>query len=37
MNKNTEDDFLEREFKEVEGGYYDEYSFYYTPNGSKMI
>jgi hypothetical protein len=28
-------DFKEREFEEVEGGKYDEYGFYYTPNGSK--
>lgn len=28
------ENFVEREFKEVEGGYY-ENDFYYTPNGSK--
>jgi hypothetical protein len=27
--------FVEKEFKEVQGGYYDEYDFYYTLNGSK--
>jgi hypothetical protein len=27
----------DRKFEEVEGGYYDEYEFYYTPNGSKRI
>ena len=32
MSKKTT--FVEREFKEVEGGYYDE-NFYFTPNGSK--
>jgi hypothetical protein len=26
--------YVERPFKEVEGGEYDEYDFYYTPNGS---
>ena len=26
--------FVEKPFEEVEGGYYDEYEFYYTPNGS---
>ena len=26
--------FVAREFKEVEGGYYDEFDCYYTPNGS---
>ena len=29
--------FVERKFEEVEGGYYDDYGFYYTPNGSKLI
>lgn len=37
MSSNNGKNFVEREFKEVEGGYYDEdgYGFYYTPNGSK--
>jgi hypothetical protein len=26
--------FVERQFEEVEGGHYDEYDFYHTPNGS---
>jgi hypothetical protein len=29
--------FVERRFEEVEGGYYDEYGFYYTQNGSNII
>lgn len=29
--------FIEREFKEVEGGDYDEFGFYHTPNGSKIF
>ena len=29
--------FIDRKFEEVEGGYYDDYGFYYTPNGSKII
>jgi len=28
------ENFVEREFREVDGGYY-ENDFYYTPNGSK--
>ncbi len=28
--------FVVREFKEVEGGKYDDYNFYYTPNGSNI-
>lgn len=36
-NKKTGNKFIEREFKEVKGGYYDDYGFYYTPNGSKSI
>jgi hypothetical protein len=35
MNNKTESKFVDREFKEVENGYYDDYGFYYTPNGSK--
>ena len=35
--KDTKKDFVERKFEEVEGGEYDEYGFYYTPNGSKNI
>jgi len=27
--------FVNRVFEEVEGGYYDEYNFYYTSDGSK--
>jgi len=27
--------FIEREFQEVSGGYYEE-EFYFTPNGSKV-
>ena len=27
--------FVDREFEEVEDGYYEE-GFYYTPNGSKL-
>jgi hypothetical protein len=29
--------FVDRQFEEVEGGQYDEYGFYHTPNGSKLI
>jgi hypothetical protein len=29
--------FIEREFEEVEGGSYDEYGYYYTPNGSNHL
>jgi hypothetical protein len=29
-----QNNFIEKEFKEVEGGWYDHYGFYYTPNGS---
>lgn len=36
-NKDTKKEFVERKFEEVEGGEYDEYGFYYTPNGSKNI
>jgi len=36
-NKDTKKEFVERKFEEVEGGGYDEYGFYYTPNGSKNI
>jgi hypothetical protein len=32
--KNSE--FVVREFEEVQGGWYDDYGFYYTPNGSKF-
>ena len=32
---NKDQKFVEREFCEVEGGYYDEFGFYYTPDGSK--
>ena len=32
--KNSE--FVAREFQEVKGGYYDDYGFYYTPNGSEF-
>jgi len=35
MTNRDEKKFIEKEFHEVEGGYYDEYGFYYTPNGSK--
>lgn len=35
MNKNN-NKFVEREFAEVEGGYYDN-DFYFTPNGSKCF
>ena len=28
--------YVDREFQEVSGGYYDDYGFYYTPNGSKF-
>ena len=28
--------FVERKFEEVNGGYWDEYDFYYTPNGSNL-
>lgn len=28
--------FIVREFQEVIGGWYDDYGFYYTPNGSKL-
>merc|ERR1711976_242269 len=31
---NSDNKFVVREFKEVQGGYYDDYDFYYTPNGS---
>jgi hypothetical protein len=34
---NKQQNFIEREFQEVEGGNYDEYGFYYTPNGSKKF
>lgn len=34
-SKDTKKEFVERKFEEVEGGHYDEYGFYYTPNGSK--
>jgi hypothetical protein len=35
--KNTSNKpFVEREFQEVPGGYY-ECDFYYTPNGSKNV
>lgn len=37
MSRNTQNkktDFVVREFKEVEGGYYED-GFYFTPNGSK--
>jgi hypothetical protein len=30
-------DFINRDFKEVEGGFYDELGFYMTPNGSNNI
>ncbi len=33
MSKNKT--FVERDFEEVEGGHYDDYGFYHTPNGSK--
>lgn len=33
---NKHQPFIEREFQEVEGGHYDEYGFYYTPNGSMI-
>ena len=33
-NKNLKEHFFEREFEEVEDGYYDERGFYTTPNGS---
>ncbi len=36
-DKTEESEFIEKEFKEVEGGKYDEYGFYYTPNGSKPL
>ncbi len=26
--------FVDRKFEQVEGGYYDEEGFYYTPDGS---
>jgi hypothetical protein len=29
--------FKEREFTEVEGGYYDDNNFYLTPNGSTIV
>ncbi len=32
---NKDQKFVEREFCEVEGGNYDEFGFYYTPDGSK--
>jgi len=35
QNKNNSE-FVVREFEEVKGGWYDEYGFYYTPNGSKF-
>ncbi len=28
------DKFVDRKFEEVDGGYYDDDGFYYTPNGS---
>lgn len=27
---------VDRSFCEVDGGYYDSFDFYYTPNGSKI-
>lgn len=35
MSKPT--NFIDKEFVEVEGGHYDEYGFYHSPNGSKFI
>jgi hypothetical protein len=35
MSKKKE--FVDKEFKECKGGYYDEHDFYYTPNGSKRM
>jgi hypothetical protein len=29
-------DFVEKEFKEVEGGFYDDQGFYQTSNGSNV-
>ncbi len=36
MSKRNDKNFIEKEFKEVEGGYYDDYGFYNTLNGSKF-
>lgn len=32
INKN--ENFIVKDFQEVKGGYYDEFNFYFTPNGS---
>ena len=37
MDYNTGKKFEEKEFKEVAGGQYDEYGFYYAPDGSTII
>jgi len=37
LNELKNEKFVEREFKEVLGGHYDEMKFYFTPNGSKFI
>lgn len=29
--------FIEKEFQEVPGGYFDEHNFYFSPNGSKQF
>lgn len=35
QNNPQQKSFIEKEFKEVFNGYYDDEGFYYTPNGSK--
>lgn len=35
MSNNKKTNFVNREFEEVEGGYY-EAGFYFTPDGSKI-
>lgn len=36
VEKNKGSEFEDRKFEEVDGGYYDDYGFYYTPDGSKL-
>lgn len=37
LGKFDKNNFIERQFTEVDGGYYDEFEFFHTPNGSKNL
>ena len=36
LNEIKNENFVEKEFQEVEGGHFNEMNFYFTPNGSKL-